>query len=455
MADPSSPASPALTAGTSSPLIGTTIAGRYKVESLLGSGGMGSVYLVQHAHMRKRFALKLLNADAAQSAEMVARFEREAMATAHIEHPNITAATDFGRAENGNFFLVLEYLEGQRLRDALAAGPLRVNRAVHIARQVASALESSHQHGIIHRDLKPENIMLVTRQGDRDFVKVLDFGFAKVASGMPEPGRGGPADALSKQGTIFGTPRYMAPEQCVGGPVDGRTDLYALGLILYEMLTGTSPFPDADSLKTIRHQISTPTPRMATMAPGLSIPASLEAVVMRLTEKQPEKRYESAAQVLAALAEVAEQEGILPPEPSAQIPASPSRPTPGDKDASGAVQTVASVELVSEKELPATSVRLQVNESQILSERIERKPRGQQPTRPAMAAPTAGAFRPPVNHDQKTAVLPMSLRAANDGSLARRIKARLPASLEHIPLPLLLLAPASLLGLLLALLLRH
>jgi serine/threonine-protein kinase len=144
-------------------LAGTLVAGRYKVESLLGAGGMGSVYLVQHTHMRKRFALKILNADAAQSAEMVARFEREAMATAHIEHPNITAATDFGRAEDGAFFLVLEYLEGQRLRDALAEGRLPVHRAMHIARQVASALARSHEHGIIHREWVPR------RQSRSDF----------------------------------------------------------------------------------------------------------------------------------------------------------------------------------------------------------------------------------------------------------------------------------------------
>ncbi len=301
---------------SSGQLVGTTIAGRYKVECLLGSGGVGSVYLVQHTHMHKRFALKILNADAAQDPEMVARFEREALATAHIEHPNITAAIDFGRADDVSFFLVLEYLEGQRLRDVLAAGPLRIRRALHIARQVASALESSHELGVIHRDLKPENIMLVTRQGDRDFVKVLDFGLAKVAAGMPEPGRGRPAEALSRQGIVYGTPRYMAPEQCVGGAIDARTDLYSLGLILYEMLTGASPFAEQDPLKLLRHQISTPIPPMATAAAGVAVPASLEAVVMRLTEKQAEKRYANAKETLAALAAVAEEEGILPPEPS-------------------------------------------------------------------------------------------------------------------------------------------
>jgi serine/threonine-protein kinase len=133
-------------------LIGTTIAGRYKVEALLGKGGMGAVYLVQHTHIRKRLALKMLHADVSQNPEMVARFEREAVAAANMDHPNIAAATDFGRAEDGAFFLAMEYLEGQRLRDAIA-GPLPAQRVLHIARQVASALERSHALGVIHRDL--------------------------------------------------------------------------------------------------------------------------------------------------------------------------------------------------------------------------------------------------------------------------------------------------------------
>jgi serine/threonine-protein kinase len=449
-------------------LVGTIIAGRYKVESLLGSGGVGSVYLVQHTHMRKRFALKILNAESAQVPEMVARFEREAMAMGHLEHPNITAAIDFGRAEDDSFFLVLEYLEGQRLRDALAAGRLRTARAMHIARQVGSALARSHELGVIHRDLKPENIMLITRQGDRDFVKVLDFGLAKVAAGMPEPGRGGPAEALSKQGTIFGTPRYMAPEQCVGAPVDARTDLYALGLILYEMLTGESPFAENDPLKIIRHQISTPTPPMAKAASGAVVPASLEAVGMRLTEKHPDKRYASADEVLAALAEVAEQEGILPPEPSAQLPPLPSQPGPAikDRDTRAEPQTVASMELVVDKEPPAApaaalsvppsgspSVPPSVSESQILSENALVRPR-EADTRPALAAPTVRALAPAASADQKTAVLPASLLAAGKGGLLQTLQARLPAAVRSVPLPLLLLTLASVLGLLVALLIR-
>ncbi len=293
--------------------------------------------------------------------------------------------------------------------------------------------------------------MLVTRQGDRNFVKVLDFGFAKVAHGMPEPGRGRPADALSRQGMVLGTPRYMAPEQCVGGTVDVRTDLYALGLILYEMLTGTSPFPDADSLKTIRHQISTPTPRMAVMAPGVPIPPSLEALVMRLTEKLPDKRYASATELQAALAEVMEREGIAPPEPSAQLPASPSRP--GSKESGGTVPTLASMDVVAANAPPA-SLRLAVNESQILSEKNAQNPLSQEATQRVQLSPTAGARKPAVIQDQKTAVLAVNLRGAQAGGLSRRIKERLPASLRPIPLPVLALAAVSLVGLILVLLLR-
>ncbi len=458
MAEPSPPTS---TAKTGVLEAGSLIAGRYKVEALLGSGGMGSVYRVQHTHMRKRFALKILNADAAQRSEMVARFEREAMATAHIEHPNITASVDFGRAEDGSFFLVLEYLEGERLRDTLAKGPLPVHRAVHIARQVASALSKSHEHGVIHRDLKPENIMLVTRQDDNDFVKVLDFGFAKVMGGMPEPGRGGPADALSRKGTLYGTPGYMSPEHCVGSAVDARTDLYTLGLILYEMLAGVGPFGTGNALKIIRHQISTKTPPIATIVPGITVPASLEAVVMRLTEKEPEKRYASATEVIAALFAVAKQEGIPLSEPSSSFLAPQSQPDQSDqsekpvlgiKDSAGEVQTLASVDLIAAQEPPAASIRLAVNESQILSEKIARKPPAEEVTRPAMASPTIGAFKPAVSLEQKTAVLPMTVPAARESSFSRRIRERLPASLQNVPLPLILLAPASLFVLLLLLL---
>ena len=318
-------------------LIGTIISGRYRVDSLLGSGGMGAVYLVQHTQLRRRFALKLLHAETSKIPEIVARFEREAMAAANVDHPNIAFATDFGRTETGEFFLVLEYIEGQRLRDALASGPMEVRRAVHIARQVASALKRSHELGVIHRDLKPENIMLVAREDDADFVKVLDFGLAKVEAQTKIMGEDGPGQALTKHGKVFGTPKYMAPEQCVSGAIDGRTDLYALGVILYEMLTGVNPFGAKDVVGIIRNQLAMQTPPIKDVAPAVRVPPALEAVVMRLTEKQPEKRFADAAELLAALLEGASS-GAVSPAPRSSPPAPPS---------DGAGQTVASAEVLS------------------------------------------------------------------------------------------------------------
>src|SRR5258708_7868476 len=161
-------------------LVGVVLSGRYHIKKLIGEGGMGAVYQAEHTHMRKRFAVKVLHPEMSRLPEVVARFEREAMAAAHIEHPNVAGATDFGKLEDGSFFLVLEYVEGKSLRDAISEGRLEFGRVLHVARQIASALARAHALGIVHRDLKPENIMLVQRDDDPDFVKVLDFGIAKV-----------------------------------------------------------------------------------------------------------------------------------------------------------------------------------------------------------------------------------------------------------------------------------
>ena len=450
----------------SDPLIGTVISGRYKVESQLGSGGMGSVYLVQHTQLRRRFALKLLHAETSKVPEMVARFEREAMAAANVDHPNIAFATDFGRTDTGEFFLVLEYLEGQRLRDALADGPLEVRRAVHIVRQVASALERSHELGVVHRDLKPENIMLVPRQGDPDFVKVLDFGLAKVATQTPLAGGEGPAQALTKHGTLFGTPKYMAPEQCVSGPIDGRTDLYALGLIFYELLTGINPFGAKDVVGIIRNQIATPTPPMKNVAPGVRVPAALEAIVLRLTEKIPDNRYPSAKELLAALDLAAAELG----GPFSSSPGG-ARPAPVRPAAEAGGQTVASAELLSVGGTLADGGAL----GPAPSAPPEPPRRDQTPepaAAPALRAPSVVRFDPPVTNPSSAPPLtnPSSappapsppppepppsttaVGATTDGrSLAGALYARLPVPLQRPPV---LLGAAALILVALVLLLR-
>src|SRR5689334_19798476 len=162
-------------------LVGTVLAGRYRIERLLGSGGMGAVYRAEHVLMRKACAVKVLHREMTQVKEVVARFEREAVAAARIEHPNVAAATDFGQLDNGSFYLVLEFIEGKSLNQQIhESGPLPEERALLITRQIAAALEAAHNAGIVHRDLKPDNVMLVVKDGSPDFVKVLDFGIAKI-----------------------------------------------------------------------------------------------------------------------------------------------------------------------------------------------------------------------------------------------------------------------------------
>jgi serine/threonine-protein kinase len=280
--------------------VGKVLSERYRIESVLGEGGMGAVYLAEHVLMHKRLAVKVLHPEMTRMPEIVARFEREAMAAAHIEHPNVAAATDFGKLDDGAFFLVLEYVEGTSLRDLIAKGPLGAERALHIAYQIASALARAHTLGIVHRDLKPENVMLVERDGDTNFVKVLDFGIAKVPVGglsrsetPPQSGQ-----VLTQLGMVYGTPEYMAPEQALGQEVDARADLYALGVILFEMLTGVRPFEAESKVTLLGMKVTSDPPTMASKNPSARVPESVEAIVRRLLDKEASGRYQDAREVL-------------------------------------------------------------------------------------------------------------------------------------------------------------
>ncbi|MET0596102.1 MAG: serine/threonine-protein kinase [Polyangiaceae bacterium] len=299
-------------------LVGRVVSERYRIEALIGEGGMGAVYLAEHVLMRKRLAVKVLHAEMTRMPEMVARFEREAMAAAHIEHPNVAAATDFGKLENGAFFLVLEYVEGTNLRDLIEKGPLEVRRALHVAHQMASALGRAHALGIVHRDLKPENVMLVLRDGDADFVKVLDFGIAKVPVGdlgrLSSNKDGG--QVLTQLGMVYGTPEYMAPEQALGQEVDLRADLYALGVILFEMLTGVRPFDADTKVALLGMKVTSDPPTLASKNASVKVPASIEALVRRLLEKEAKNRYQEAREVLEAIENYAASEGFVDAPPS-------------------------------------------------------------------------------------------------------------------------------------------
>jgi eukaryotic-like serine/threonine-protein kinase len=297
-------------------LVGRVLSDRYRIESVLGEGGMGAVYLAEHVLMHKRVAVKVLHTEMTRMPEVVARFEREAMAAAHIEHPNVAAATDFGKLEDGSFFLVLEYIEGINLRDLVANGPLGLARALHIADQIVLALVRAHSLGIVHRDLKPENVMLVERDGDRDFVKVLDFGIAKVPVGGLGAGDGSPASGqvLTQLGMVYGTPDYMAPEQALGQEIDARADLYALGVILYEMLTGRRPFEAENKVALLGMKVTSDAPSLSAKKPDVRVGPAVEQMVHRLLEKEATKRFQDAREVGDAIekARVVEAKTELP-----------------------------------------------------------------------------------------------------------------------------------------------
>jgi serine/threonine protein kinase/Flp pilus assembly protein TadD len=272
-------------------MVGKTIAGgKYEIISLLGEGGMGAVYKARQVAMDRMVALKLIRPEVVTSRSAVARFHKEMLVTAKVEHPNTIRVYDFGEAE-GQLYLTMEYLAGSSLRQVIdAAGRLEIKRIVRIGKQVANALGAVHERGLVHRDLKPENVMLIESYGETDFVKVLDFGIAKSLDEDVH---------LTGQGRPIGTPAYMSPEQAMGLPVDARTDLYALGVLLYRLASGRMPFeaPTAASM-LLAHATEAPTP-VLTLAPDTSPP--LAALIMQLLQKEPEQRPASAGEVVARL----------------------------------------------------------------------------------------------------------------------------------------------------------
>jgi len=276
--------------------VGTVIAGRYRVLGKIGTGGMGVVYRAEHVHMRKVVALKVLHQEYLKVDEVVARFEREAVAAARIEHPNVVAASDFGKLEDGSFYLVLEYVDGTSLRALIEKeGALPIPRTLSIARQTLLALGAAHAAGIVHRDLKPDNVMLVANPEGGDRAKVLDFGIARIAA--PDASRD--TTKLTRVGVVMGTVAYMSPEQATGQAVDERADLYSFGVMLYEMLAGVVPF-DAElpSQVLARQLVEEPPP----LPP--STPPALARLVFDLMEKKPEDRPATAQEVLERLGEL-------------------------------------------------------------------------------------------------------------------------------------------------------
>jgi serine/threonine-protein kinase len=266
------------------PVLGTIVADRYRVLSLIGEGGMGRVYAAEHTEIGKRVALKILHPVYGRMPEVVERFRREARAASRIGHPNIVDVTDSGTTSDGSVFFVMEYLEGVELAEVIdREGALPVQRAVNITSQLCRALSAAHAVGIIHRDLKPENVFLVSRDGTSDFVKVLDFGIAKSAE--LEETR---AERLTSPGMAMGTPEYMAPEQAAGKGADARSDIYSVGAILYEMLTGTAPFDGENFMEILTKKATQDARPPRELRPDLS--EEVESLVVRTLSRDPERR---------------------------------------------------------------------------------------------------------------------------------------------------------------------
>jgi serine/threonine protein kinase len=263
---------------------GVVVAGRYRVERLIARGGMAAVFLAEHIALRRRVALKILHPppDAEESGNFEKRFRLEAETLATLDHPNIVTLYDYGEAEDGRFYLAMEYIEGPRFTDILGHGALAPDRAIRLILEVCAGLRYAHKRGVIHRDLKPSNLLIGTDGEGNERVKVVDFGLVKVAE---------IDQFLTREGLVLGSPHCMAPEQVRGGDIDQRADIYAIGVLLFRSLTGVYPFHGATSTATMVAHLNEPIPTFASVAPELRVPARLEDVVRRCLAKRQADRY--------------------------------------------------------------------------------------------------------------------------------------------------------------------
>jgi eukaryotic-like serine/threonine-protein kinase len=316
--------------------VGKTLQGKYLIEELLGSGGMCDVYRATHIHMGKQVALKILKPQLAVDPAISRRFEQEARAASRIHHPNAINVMDYGIGEGNTPFIVMEYVNGVTLGELIRRhGALSLDRAGNILRQICGALDDAHRVGVIHRDIKPDNI-IIGDYGNSDWVEVVDFGVAKIQEDLNR------RVLLTGENILVGTPRYMSPEQCEERPVDARSDIYSLGVVLYEMLAGEAPFKwDSSTRLLVAHATEPPDPLRAKRP---DIPAAVEAVVMQALEKDPARRPQSAGQ-FAQLFEQAAGLGQPPSSgnqrggafsrisvPLGEEPASPSASDAADAD---------------------------------------------------------------------------------------------------------------------------
>ena len=266
------------------PFVGKVIDGRYEIQQRVGEGGMGVVYKARQISIDRVIALKMLNQQMASDPTWVQRFYNEAKACSRLQHPNTIRMFDFGQTSDGRLFMTMEFLDGISLRDALSKGPLAPQRVVKILIQCCASLAEAHSIGIIHRDIKPDNVFLLNMAGSPDFVKLLDFSVAKLLEG----------DRMKTQaGVVFGTPQYMSPEQGRGLPLDARSDLYALGILAFEMLSGTVPFHDDNPMTVIQMHLHAGVPPMPD-----TVPYPVQQIVRRALEKDAGRRYQSSGEMM-------------------------------------------------------------------------------------------------------------------------------------------------------------
>ena len=287
--------------GAPDPLIGRVINDRFKINALIARGGMGKVYRAEQSPLGRVCAIKVLNPNYAgeHDPEFHKRFFLEASIASKLTHPNTVTIFDYGRTEDDIYYMAMEYLEGHTLHRAIReASHFPEERAAHIARQICRALREAHSLGVIHRDLKPANIFLVEHGDETDFVKVLDFGLVKNVSGD------GKGEDLTQTGLFMGSPKYMAPEQIRGDKVDARTDIYALGIIMYEMITGKVPFDRPNSVNILMAHVNEEAPALRQMNPNVNVSPAIEDTVARCMAKDPDQRFRSMDEVLASLKRV-------------------------------------------------------------------------------------------------------------------------------------------------------
>jgi eukaryotic-like serine/threonine-protein kinase len=296
------------------PLVGTLLDNRYEILEVLGGGGMGLVYKARHNLMKRIVAIKMLHKQFVGTGDALKRFQQEAQASSCLSLPNILTVYDFGLTPDGQPYMVMDYLDGYSLSDLLAKeGHLPVERSINIFVQACTALAHAHEKGVLHRDLKPSNIMLVNFENQKDFVKIVDFGIAKLLTRQ-----GADAEQLTKTGEVFGSPLYMSPEQCRGKVLDARSDIYSVGCVMYKTLSGAPVFSGEELIELLFKQMSDAPAPFSEICPELKIPSELEEIVFKALAKEPENRYQSMNELRGVLRQLQKKisntaEATLPP----------------------------------------------------------------------------------------------------------------------------------------------